>query len=443
MKKLLALVACLLLLSALAFGGGAKESGAGKIIEIRDMTPHLPAQGDYGVHYEATQAKFMKDHPNIKIVHDALPSADLRTKITVEMASGNPPHTAWNILSYAREFMRDGAIIDWRPVYDDARHPEFKKWFTKTVLETPTDAEGHIMMAPYESHIDGLFYNQTLFKKYGWTPPKTFDEFVALGPKARAQGISTTITGGKIIRFAWLASIMLARTGGLENARALTIGDAKDQWNNRKYGFPQAMEKFEEMVKAGVYPDGVLGMDDNEANQVFATGGSLTYYEGQWRPNQWRNIGGEDFYQNSLRRMDFPAMTDMPMGEPKVRTGGVIAGRIVASVYPEEEIQASIEWTKYVSSPDFSIAALEAETNLYSGNVKWNDSNASVVWKQVVDAFRNAPAYIPSMDTFAAPAIDLTIKKTAMPGIITGEYTAAQATAEVQKSAEEYIKSLK
>lgn len=75
--------------------------------------------------------------------------------------------------------------------------------------------------------------------------------------------------------------------------------------------------------------------------------------------------------------------------------------------------------------------------------MKWNDSNASVVWKQVVDAFRNAPAYIPSMDTFAAPAIDLTIKKTAMPGIITGEYTAAQATAEVQKSAEEYIKSLK
>jgi raffinose/stachyose/melibiose transport system substrate-binding protein len=411
------------------------------MIEIRDMTPHAPG-GAFGDHYEATQKKFMEDHPNVKILHDVQPSAQLRTKITVEMAAGNPPHTAWNILSYAREFMRDDKIIDWRPVYEDPKHPEFKKWFTKTVLETPTDDKGRIMMAPYEAHIDGLFYNQAAFQKYGLTTPKSFEEFVGLGPKARGQGIVAMVTGGKDIRFAWFASIMLVRAGGLQNARALAIGDAKDQWNNPKYGFPQSMQKFEQMVKAGVYPDGVLGMDQNEANQIFATGGALTYYEGQWRPNQWRTIGGEDFYKNDLRRMDFPPMTDMPMGEADVRTGGVIAGRIVASVYSQEEIDASIAWTKYVSDPAFNIANLESESNLYAGNVKWNEAAASVLWKQVVEAFRTAPAYIPSMDTFAPPAVDLTIKKSAMPGIITGEFTADQAVAEVQKAAEEYVKSL-
>ena len=443
MKKLTGLAVIMLAIGALAFASPTSEgAGAAKVIEIRDMTPHTPG-GPFGDLYAATQAKFMKDHPNIKIVHDVQPSANLRTKITVEMAAGNPPHTAWNILSYAREFMRDNKIIDWRPVYDDPKNPEFKKWFTKTVLETPVDDKGRIMMAPYEAHIDGLFYNQELFQKNGWTTPKTFDEFVALGPKSRAQGLSTTITGGKEIRFAWLASILEVRAGGLANAKALALGDAKDKWNDPKYGFPQAMQKFEQMVKAKVYPDGVLGMDQNEANQLFATGKSLTYYEGQWRPANWRQISGDDFYKNKLRRMDFPAMTDMPMGDAKVRTGGVIAGRIVASVYPKDVIQASVEWTKAVSDPAFNIANLEAESNLYAGEVKWKEEAASVVWKQVVDAFRTAPAYIPSMDAFAPPAVDLAIKKTAMPGIITGEFTVAQAIAEVQKAAEEYVKSLK
>ena len=137
-------VTLIVLFSALAFASGTQGTGSsGKKIEIRDMSPHGPGSA-FGDHYIATQQKFMKDNPNVTIVHDVLPSAELRTKITVEMAAGNPPHTAWNILSYAREFMRDDKIIDWRPVYEDPKHPEFKKWFTKTVLETPTDDQNRI-----------------------------------------------------------------------------------------------------------------------------------------------------------------------------------------------------------------------------------------------------------------------------------------------------------
>ena len=439
MKKLLVLVVILLLFPALAFSGGAGEGGKGKEIEIRHMTPHTAGSAFYDL-YNARLDSFMEETPGIKVVHDSLPSKELRTKITVEMAAGNPAHSGWIILSYAREFMKDDKLIDWGPIYD--KDPDWGKWFSQTVLDTPKYVDGRIMMAPYEAHIDGLFYNKEIFTKNGWTPPKTFDEFLALGPKARAQGITATITGGKNIRFAWLASILLARTGGLKNANALALGDAKDQWSNPKYGFPQAMAKFNDMVQTGLYPDGVLGQDDNEANQVFVNGGAATYYEGQWRPGQWKHLGGEEFHAK-VGRMDFPAMPDMPMGEPKTRTGGILVGQYVSAQYPEEEREAAIKWCKFVSHPDFMVSILESETNMYAGKASWNEAAASDIWRAVVNAFRTAPRYIPSMDAYAAPPIDLAIKKTAMPGMLTGEFTVEQALAEVQKAADQYVKTLK
>jgi len=94
-----------------------------------------------------------------------------------------------------------------------------------------------------------------------------------------------------------------------------------------------------------------------------------------------------------------------------------------------------------LSSPAMYGPLMEQGLNLYAGKYTWDESKASVVWKQTVTAFRSAKRFIPSMDTYAPPAVDLAIKKTAMPGIVTGQYTVDQAVAEVQKAAEEYLKT--
>jgi raffinose/stachyose/melibiose transport system substrate-binding protein len=46
-----------------------------------------------------------------------------------------------------------------------------------------------------------------------------------------------------------------------------------------------------------------------------------------------------------------------------------------------------------------------------------------------------------SMDSYAVPSVDLAIKQTAMPGLISGEFTVTQAVAEVQKAARDYLNS--
>ncbi|WP_319562133.1 extracellular solute-binding protein [Marispirochaeta sp.] len=433
---------CLLLFvsGGIAFAGGAGEKGGdGEVVEIRHMSPHTAGAG-FGEYFAAHVEKFNAENPNIHVIHDSLPSGDLRTKITVEMASGNPPNTSWLVLSYAREFMKDDLLMDWAPVFEDPAHPEFKERFSDTILYFSQDNKGRVMMAPFEVHMDGLFYNTEIFEKYGWKVPETFDEFVALGPKAREKGIALTVTGGKDVRFAWLASALMARAAGVENTNKLTIGDKLGEWDNPAYGFPQAMAKFAEMVKADVYPDGVLGISQNEADQMFVRGEAATYYEGQWRPGNWESLGGKEFIQK-VRRVDFPAMPDMRNGDPKARVGGTIVGLIAAADQPEREKQASIEWIKSIESPEFWAPVLADGRNLYPGKVEYDKSNVSEVMLQCAEALLSAERLIPSMDTLAPPAIDLAIKKTAMPGIIAGQYTVDQAVAEVQKAAEEYLKS--
>jgi len=409
---------------------------------IRYMSP--ATAGGQSQQYEILNnliAKFQEEHPGVTIIHDALPTADLRTKLTVEMASGNPPHCSWSPLNYAREFMRDNAIIDWRPVYEDPKHKEFKEWFDEKVLEFSAYKDGRLMMAPYEASIDGLFYNSEIFEKYGWEPPKTFDDLIDLAAKCREQGIYAIVTGGKDMRFAWMAAALMARAAGVENLKQLALGDALTKWNDPQYGFPQAMQKFKQLVDAGAFPPGTVGLSADEADRMFVRGEVAMYYEGQWKPGNWLALGGEEFL-DKVKRVNFPAMPDMPNGDPNVCVGGTIVGTIAASQKPQDEIDMTIEWVKVVSSPAYYVAGMEAGANLYAGKTAYDRNKPPRITNDLYDAFQAAGGYIPSMDTLAPPAIDLDIKQTAMPGILSGELTVEEAIAEVQKAAEEYAKSL-
>lgn len=407
--------------------------------EIRLMTSWTAGSAAYEA-IEALLKTYKTEKPNITIVHDALPSADLRTKLTVEMAAGTPADVSWCILSYANEFIKDNKIIDWAPVYEDPKHPEFKEWFSDVSLKFASTEDGKIMMAPQEGSIDGLYYNTEIFTKNGWKAPTTFDELLALVPQIKAKGISPLVTGGKDGRFAWLASALLARSAGLDNFKALTKGDAMKSWNDPKYGFVGAMEKFKALVDSGAYPKGVLGMSATEADQMFAKGEAAMYYEGAWKPGNFAQAGGDEFVAK-LARVNFPVMTDSPNGDTKVNVGGNIIGFFVASGMSDSKTEASINLVKDIVSPEFNVPIMEKGGFVYAGKADYDKSKVSAVMNQCIEAYRSASAYIPSMDGIAPPSIDLAIKQTAMPGIITGEVDVAKAVAEVQKAAEDYSKA--
>lgn len=418
------------------------SSSSDEKIVIRLATPWTPGSvSGAGDQIEALIQKFMEEHPNVTIMHDSQSTNDLRTKLTVEMAAGNPPDVSWCPVNYAREFIKDGLIIDWKDVIDDPAHPEWKEWFSEATIASLTEEDGTILLAPQEGSIDGLYYNKKMFDENGWKAPATWDDLMNLIPVIKEKGISPLVTGGKDSRFAWMASAILVRTTGLEKFRSLCLGADLTNWNSAETGFPKAMDKFKELVDAGAFPSGVLGMSATEVDQMFATGKAAMYYEGAWKPNNFLSAGGEEFLEN-VGRVDFPAMTDCPDGNANTRVGGCILGFMVASGLDPEKEALCIELTKQICSPEFNVPIMEKGAFVYAGNAEYNTEGCSAVMNDLIDAYRTAESYIPSMDCIAPPAVDLAIKQTAFPGIITGEYNAEQAVDEVQKAAEDYAASL-
>ncbi len=416
-----------------------QSAPSGKQITLRFMGPETLGSPAYDFIMEAID-KFEVDNPNIKIEPDLIASADLRTKITVEMAAGNPPEISSCIISYAREFARDNKIEDWQPIID--ANPEFEQWMGSKIINNMRDDKGRVLTMPYDASIDGLYYNTEIFNKYGWQPPKTFDDMIDLAKKAKAEGISLLVAGGKDIRFAWLASALMAGVAGKEKTDALTIGDKKDQWNNPEYGFVTAMTKFKQLVDAGAYPAGVLGLSANEADQAFARGEAAMYYEGAWKPANFATAGGKEFV-DKLERINFPAFTDCPDGDPAIRVGGNIWGLMIPVGLDQETKEACIKFAKVRAGPELGAKIMEGGNGVYAGTCDYDKTKVYKIFNQCIEAYRNAPAYMYSMDSYAAPSIDLAIKQTAMPGIISGEYDVDKAVAEVQKAAEDYLKTLK
>jgi raffinose/stachyose/melibiose transport system substrate-binding protein len=445
MKKHVTVIVPLVLAFAL-FGCAKKDSGQAsaakppaKPVELRYMGTETVG-GPVNELFTAMLEQFHKDNPDIKVQADLLPSAELRTKITVEMAAGNPPDISVCIPSYSKEFMRDNKIEDWAPIINAV--PEFKQWYEPKIINDLAYDDGRIMMLPTEAGIDGFFYNTEIFKKHGWQPPKTFDDLLDLTKKAKAAGITLMVTGGKDLRFAWLASALMARTAGKEKAEALAGGKAMDQWDNPEYGFAAAMTKFKQLVDAGLYPKGVLGMSSNEADQTFARGEAAMYYEGTWKVANFETAGGKEFI-NKLARVDFPAFTDAPSGNPRIRVGGTLWGLMLPVGLNEQVKDAAIRFAKAYCNPDYNAQLMNTGGRVYAGKCNYDRSRMSNVFNNCIDAYLNAELYLKSMDALAPPSVDLAIKQTAMPGLVSGEFTVAQAVAEVQKAAKDYLSTRK
>ena len=460
MKRLLAvLLVTTLVLSACAMGsappapaasgGAAAPSPAASAapaapstpaapVTIRHANVNTPGSPLHDIYMEMVE-QFMKDNPDIIVEPDIQPSADHRTKLMVEFTAGNPPDVSQAPINYLHEFSRSGLIYFWEPILD--AHPQFRERYRPNILENMA-IDGKISSLPIEASIDGLIINKAMFDEFGWTPPVTFDDMIDLAGKARQQGKYLLVTGGKDIRFAWLASAFMARTAGFEKSMELGMGDAIDQWNNPDYGFISAMEHFARLVAAEAFPPDVLAFATLDADQYFARGEAAMYYEGAWKVANFATSGGDDFV-NGLARIEFPALPGaVPGGDPTVRVGGNVWGLTIPTGLNDAQMDAVIRFADSYTHPAYNAKYLESGARVAAGIVEYDRSKTIPLFNDFVDAYQTADKLLLSMDALTVPAIDLAIKQTAMPGIISGTMTVEEAVAFVQMTAEEHLRAI-
>lgn len=141
--------------------------------------------------------KLEQMRPNVKVEHTPLAREDMDKVLPVSLGAGIGP----DIADYDTGDAFLGSIVRAELVYDMTKVYEERGWtekIRKAVQEAVTYG-GRIWAVPYGLEVQGLWYNQVVFRKLGLGPPTTFKKFLAAAEAAKTAGYTPIAFGSQTI----------------------------------------------------------------------------------------------------------------------------------------------------------------------------------------------------------------------------------------------------
>lgn len=316
-------------------GSGDTASGSGS----GDEAGTFGAPADQGLEVFVFDGGYGAEYTDevVDLYHQSLPDSEVDLNAVQEIATqlqprfvgGNPPDVIDNSGTgiEVSTLVDNGQLTDLQPLLDA---PSFDDPDV-TVGETLTDGvvlngtyDGQFLELRYVNTAYGLWYSQSLMAEHGWEVPTTWDEFLALGEEARAEGIALFAYPGQVVSYAADVFVALAgKQGGVETLKALDNLEP-DAW--RDPNVLAAFEALAELNAKGLILEGSEGLSHTEAQTSFVLGEALFYPTGSWLENEMKGITPEGFdmaltpvplLDESTAAMDFSALQVQP-GEPFV-----------------------------------------------------------------------------------------------------------------------------
>lgn len=240
-------------------------------------------------------ALFQKANPDIEIVDTNVANGDqYLTKITTEMAANNAPDIFQTWLSGRLEpFVKAGRIYPLNAVI--AKDPALKSVLVPANLKNGT-FNGKVYAFPNVVTSELLFYNKELFAKNGLQIPKTWEQFIAVIKKLKANGVVPLALPNKD---PWVGSIpymyIFDRIAGPQKWEQTCVTHT-GRFTEPEYA--AAAKKLLEMRDAGAFPDNYNSMDYNEGKVLFTSGKAAMYMMGTWELGSLINAMGDkvDFF---------------------------------------------------------------------------------------------------------------------------------------------------
>ena len=181
----------------------------------------------------------------VKVIINNMDHEAHKTAIRSYLVVGAPDVCFWFSGNRMKAFVK-------RDLFDDISDL-FARENYKSVLGTTTAAvtvDGKQYGLPLGGLLWGLFYRKDVFAEKGWTPPKTMDDLLALGEKAKSANMIPVSIGTKELWPAagWFDHMNL-RINGLDKHMALM--DGKMAYTDA--ALTPVFDKWEAMIKAGLF----------------------------------------------------------------------------------------------------------------------------------------------------------------------------------------------
>ena len=203
--------------------------------------------------------------------------------------------------------------------------------------------DGKTYMVPWSGDVTNVFwYDKKLFSDNGWTPPTTWEEFMALNASIKAAGITPIIDGNKD---KWpigsVASHLAERTVGNDAYMAAVRGE--QPMNSPE--MVAAFGKLQELAQNGYINKSVNALPDDQATTQFLLGKSAMIGIGSWLVSD-QLTQAPDLDLGFFNMPTFPGAGD-PQSVLGVSTGFVVNAK-------SEHVDAAVDFLAMLVAPEAS-----------------------------------------------------------------------------------------
>lgn len=281
-RRIFTLILCTSIFTA-SLSGCAKENTSQKengekvkiifsehLADIKSNAPQV---------YNIVQA-FNAANPDIEVVLEGQASDEHTTQMKLAAQTNSLPDIFYLLSGDAKEMADAGYLADISE--DILNDQEFVDSFLPGMLESMKIGDC-LYGIPAEMFVNGIWYNKALFDQNNLSIPVTFDDMLNCAQVLKENGIIPMARGTKDVFSCWATWTMHCRYSFYDHIDGIINGT--DKWNNPDYKkFYQMIEK---MAKAEMFPENMITMGYDEAQQMFASGQAAMFDSGVWDTAQF------------------------------------------------------------------------------------------------------------------------------------------------------------
>lgn len=355
-----------------ACGNQGKDANGSTIIKFGIHVANPKKQE--AVTYDIVQAFNKKYQGKYKVVFEASDKESHSKNMKLEASDGTLPQLFWIDASEAPEYSKSGALLDLRDFLQN--NPSVAKAIAGGKDSFEDKQTGQYGL-PYQSNVQGFFYNKGIFDKLGIPYPNddtTYEQLMETLPKIKAGGYTPIAIGSKNSSYTmWEFNKLLVRYGWQDNLKKIKAG--KEQFNNPD--FLKAFDKIERLAKAGAFPENVSTIEYFDAKQQFNDGKAALFGSGQWDCAEFDSSLGDkagfwwgpkfsdsSYDQNvSMRVPANPIVVNKAVGDDAAMKTGVY--EFLKFYYGEQAAKMSYAKSTF---PATNYPGLKATSNQYAMN---------------------------------------------------------------------------
>ncbi len=242
---------------------------AGTLVINSDQADPAPKKA-----FDELVGQFKQDNPDIEIQFNTFEKESYKTAIRNWLTSEPPDVVFWYAGNRMKAFVDRGLLDDVSDLWDkDDLHTKLAPARSSMTID---DKQWGI---PYTYYQWGVYYRKDVFAKAGLEEPKTWEEFLAVCAKLKADGIAPIAIGTKYL---WTAAgwfdYLNMRVNGLDFH--IELMDGKVPYTDDRVR--AVFDKWKELVEPGYYLENHASYSWQEAQPFLYNGSAAMYLIGNF-----------------------------------------------------------------------------------------------------------------------------------------------------------------